>query len=411
MLPEQLKGSLTGWSRRVGFMPLGIKPKMKRTPPFIFYMLYYAAVSFYMPFIVLYFQGLGFSGAQIGLLTGMAPLIAMVGAPLWTGLADAKHRHKLIMSLALLAAAVLAIIFPWLKTLVPVLLLVGLFSLFSAPIISFADSATMTMLAGEKEMYGRVRLGGTIGWGLKAPLAGILIQAYGINLAFWGYATLIFLTLIISQKFTFGQSARTVSLRGDIRQMLANHRWVFFLCLAFVGGVAFASINTYLFPYMEELGASRTTMGIALTISTLGELPVLFFANRLLKRFKAYGLFVLGLTITGIRLLLYAVFNFPAGILFFQLLNGMTFPVVWVAGVSYADENSPVDMKATAQGLLGAMLLGFGGALGGLAGGLMLGSFGGRAMYLLIGIIVLVSVGAVTLLDKADRARQARSLI
>jgi MFS family permease len=244
-----------------------------------------------------------------------------------------------------------------------------------------------------------------------APVAGILIQAYGINLAFWGYAALILATLLISQKLTFKQSVTTVSLQGDVRRMLTNRRWVFFLSLAFVGGIAFASVNSFLFPYLEELGASRTTMGIALTISTLGELPVLFFANLLLKRFKSFGLFVIGITITGIRLLLYAAFNFPAGILFFQLLNGMTFPIVWVAGVSYVDENSPVDMKATGQGLLGATVLGFGGALGGLLGGLMLGSFGGQAMYLVIGIIVLVSVGVVTLLYKADRARETRSLV
>ncbi len=384
---------------------------MKKTSPFMFYMLYFAAISFFMPYLVLYFQGLGFSGAEIGLLTGIAPLITMVGAPLWTGLADTKQRHKLIMSLAVLTAAVLAIIFPWLKTLMPVLLLVVLFSLFSAPIISFADSATMAMLAGEKDMYGRVRMGGTVGWGLMAPVAGLLIQSYGIALAFWGYAALMLVALVISQKFTFLKSVNTLSLRGDVRRMLTNRRWVFFLCLAFVGGVAFSSINIYLFPYMEELGASKTTMGIALMISTLGELPILFFAHHLLKRFKAYGLFVLGLIITGIRLLLYAAFNFPAGILFFQLLNGLTFPMVWVAGVSYADENAPADMKATGQGLLGAMMLGFGGAFGSLVSGLMLGGLGGRLMYLLMGIIVLVSVGVVTLLDKGDRARQARNAI
>jgi MFS transporter, PPP family, 3-phenylpropionic acid transporter len=157
---------------------------MKRTSPFIFYLFYYAALAFYMPFIVLYFQGLGFNGAQIGLLTGIAPLITMVSAPFWTRLADSKQRHKLILSLTLIVVITLAIIFPLMKTLIPVILLVCMFSLFAAPIISFADSATMTMLADEKEMYGRIRLGGTIGWGLMAPAAGMLIQAYGIKLAF-----------------------------------------------------------------------------------------------------------------------------------------------------------------------------------------------------------------------------------
>ncbi len=383
---------------------------MKKIVPFMFYLLYFAAASFSMPFIILYFQELGFSGVQIGILAGMVPLITLVGAPFWTGLADAKGRHKLIMSLTILGGALFTAIFPLIKDLAPIIIIVFLYALVSAPVTSFADNATMSMLAGEKAMYGRVRLGGTIGWGLVAPLAGVIIQAYGLRWGFWGYAVIMILVFIVSQKFTFGSNVANVSFRGDIRKVLTNRRWAFFLCLAFVGGVAFASINSYLFPYMEELGASRSTMGIALTISTIGELPILFYANRLLKRFGASGLLILGLTMTGVRLLLYAWLNFPAGILFFQLLNGMTFPMVWVAGVSYADENAPEGMKATAQGLWGAMVFGFGAAAGGLIGGLMLGSIGGRWMYLIFGSCVLLSVGVITLLERAERARQARSL-
>jgi PPP family 3-phenylpropionic acid transporter len=380
---------------------------MKKTVPFMFYLLYYAAASFSMPFIILYFQELGFSGAQIGLLAGMVPLISLVGAPLWTGLADAKGRHKLIMSLTILGAALFTAIFPLIKALAPIIIVICLYALFGAPIISFADSATMSMLAGEKTMYGRVRLGGTVGWGLVAPLAGIIVQTYGLRWAFWGYALIMILVFVVSQKFTFGSKVANISIKVDIRKLLTSQRWVFFLSLAFVGGVAFASINSYLFPYMAGLGASRSTMGIALTISTIGELPILFFANRLLRRFGAYGLLGLGMTITGVRLLLYAWLNFPAGILFFQLLNGMSFPMVWVAGVSYADENAPEGMKATAQGLFGAMVFGFGAAAGGLVGGLMLGSIGGRWMYLIFGSAVLVSVGVITLLERAERARRA----
>lgn len=384
---------------------------MKRTFPFLFYLLFFGALSFYVPFVVLYYQGLGFNGAEIGMLTGIAPLISMLAAPVWTGVADARQQHKLIMSLTVLSAAVIASLFPWMKTLLPVLLLVIMFALFFAPIVSLADSATMNMLAEKKEMYGRVRLGGTIGFGAISPVAGLLVQSFGIRLAFWGYAVVMFLAFIISQKFSFGRNTPAISLREDIRRMLFNRRWVFFMCLAFVGGIAFATINNYLFPYMAEMGASKTTMGIALTISSIGELPVLFFAHHLLRRFKAYGLFILGIGITGLRLLLYAAFNFPAGILIFQLLNGMTFPMIWVAGVSYADESSPPEMKATAQGVFGAAMVGIGAAVGAMAGGLLVGSIGSRLMYLTMGIFTLVSLAVLTLLDRADRIRQARSLV
>jgi PPP family 3-phenylpropionic acid transporter len=380
---------------------------MKRTLPFTFYLIYYAAAAFIQPFVILYFEELGFNGVQIGLLAGITPLIMMVGAPFWTGLADAKKRHKAIMSLTILITLLTASIFPLIKSFILIIPVVFIYALFAAPITSFADSATMSMLATEKEMYGRVRLGGTIGWGLVAPLAGLIIQTYGIKWAFWGYSAIMIFTLIIIQKFTFEQEVEQESVLGDIRKILVDQRWMLFLALVFVGGVAFTAVNSYLFPYMQELGISKTTMGIALTIATLSELPVLFFANHLLKRFKARGLLLLGLIITGVRLILYGALNFQSGILIFQLLNGMTYPMVWVAGVSYANEIAPEGMKATAQGLLGAMVFGFGAAAGGVLGGIMLKSIGGQAMFLSIGILVLVGVTALTQLERIQQSRHA----
>jgi PPP family 3-phenylpropionic acid transporter len=370
---------------------------MKKSLPFLFYLLYYAAASFTLPFIILYFQGLGFKAYQIGILAGMIPLVTLVGAPFWTRLADAKGRHKLIMRLTILGVIIMVITFSMIKTYGLVLLISVLYAFFLSPVIPLADNATMAMLAHERNLYGRVRLGGTIGWGLMSPVASFIIQSYGIRWAFWGSAMLMVLMLLISQKFTFGNQMQDTAISGDVRQVFTNRRWLPFLSLAFVCGVGLASINSYLFPYMEQLGIPRATMGIALLISTIGELPVLFFTNRLLKRFGAYRLLVLGMMVTSVRLLLYAGLNSTAGILAFQLLNGMTYPMIWVAGVTYADENAPEGMKATAQGLFGAMVLGIGAAMGGLVGGLMLGSIGGQWMYFIFGSGMLLSIALITL--------------
>ena len=73
-----------------------------------------------------------------------------------------------------------------------------------------------------------------------------------------------------------------------------------------------------------------------------------------------------------------------------QGLGGVMFPALWSAGVAYADENAPSGLKATAQGLFGAMTFGFGAAFSGFVGGLLLESIGGRGMFFVFGIVILV---------------------
>jgi PPP family 3-phenylpropionic acid transporter len=373
---------------------------MKKIWPFTFSFLLFAGVASVSPFVVLYYQEMGFTGTQIGLLTGITPLVTFFSAPLWTGLADATGRHRLIMSLVILGEVIALSVFPLLNAFTPVLLIAILLNIFASPISSFADSATMFMLADKKEMYGRIRLGGTIGFGLTAPIAGLLVQNYGLSSAFWGCAALMSLGLVVSQKLTHGQLEADGLVKGDVRTLLTNPRWLLFLLVAFTGGLALAATNNYFLPYMKELGAIESMMGLALTMGTISEVPILFFANHLVKRLKPYGLLMLTVVVAGIRLLLFAASGTPGSVLLIQLLNGLTFPAMWVAGVSYADENAPAGMRTTAQGLFSAAAGGFGMAVGGFIGGPLLESIGGRGLYLVFGTVVFAIAAIATLIQK-----------
>ena len=373
---------------------------MRKIWPFTFNFLWFASIAFVVPYIVLYYQDLGFTGTQIGLLTGITPLITFFSAPFWTGIADKRSRHRLIMSIAMLIGVITIVVFPLLNAFLPILLIVILLNIFLAPVQPFADSAAMFMLADEKEMYGRIRLGGTIGFGLVASIAGVVVRNYGLRLAFWGSASLMLLAFIISQKLIYGQLKAGDPVRGSVRTLLKNPRWLLFLTVAFAGGLTLAATNNYLFPYMKELGANESTMGLALTIGTIVEIPVLFYGHRLIKWFTSYRLLMLSMVLTGIRLLLFAVSGTPSVVLIVQLLNGLNFPIMWVAGVSYADENAPAGMSTTALGLFSAMVFGFGNAVGGFMGGLLLERIGGRGIFLVYGVIVFIVLAVVTLLSR-----------
>jgi MFS transporter, PPP family, 3-phenylpropionic acid transporter len=373
---------------------------MKKIWPFSFYFLYYAALSSFIPFIVLFYQELKFSGAQIGLLTGIPPLITLFAAPFWTSIADATRRHRLIMSLGMGVALAAVLILQSMTVFIVIFIVILIFNFFFSPVASLADSATMAMLGDDRSMYGRIRLGGTIGWGVVAPIAGLLVDNYGLKLAFWSFSALMFANLFVAQKVVHDATQQPQSEHHGIRYFLTSRRWILFLLSAFLGGLGSLSVASYLFPYMAELGSSKSMMGIASFIATVTELPIFFFGNRLVRRFGSRGLFLLALIMMGIRSLFLAWVSAPIAVLIVQAIGGTIFPAMWLAGVAYADEHAPAGLKSTAQGLFGAMSFGFGSAVGGFVGGLLLESIGGRAMFLVFGLIILAGVGIIELVKR-----------
>jgi PPP family 3-phenylpropionic acid transporter len=377
--------------------------------PFSFYFLYYAALAYFAPFIVLFYQQNHFNGPQIALLTGIPPLITLFSAPFWTNVADARRKHRQVMSLGIVVAIVAALLLQNISIFLLALITVIILYFFFSPVASLSDSATIAMLGTDKAMYGRVRIGGTIGWGLFALIAGAMINNYGLKLAFWGFAFFSLINLFIAQKLVFDDTTGHESLNGGgVRFFLRSRRWQLFLVSAFLGGLGASSVASFLAPYMTGLGANESQIGFAIMIATLTELPVFFFGNRLLRRFAAQKLFFFSLLMMGIRSIFYALVHTTAAVFLVQALGGMIFPAMWLAGVAYADEHAPAGLKSTAQGLFGAMSFGFGAAVGGFLGGLLLESVGGRGMYLVFGFIIL---GGLVVIEVLKRILPAEEVI
>lgn len=62
--------------------------------------------------------------------------------------------------------------------------------------------------------------------------------------------------------------------------------------------------------------------------------------------------------------------------------------------------------RQPSEGLFSAMVFGFGTAVGGLIGGPLLESMGGRGLYLVLGVLVLAIAAIVALVQRRLSARQ-----
>jgi len=357
-----------------------------------FYLLFYGAWASFLPFLTIYYQGLGLTGSQIGLLAGLSPVISLVSAPFWTGLADASGRHRLVMSLGLLGTAGGAVLMMQANQLIWLAVAISCFSFFSSAIVPLADSATIHMLGGERSSYGKIRLWGSIGWGLAAPLVGKLIDSFGAKAGFACSAVLILLVLLVSLGMTHSHTRLAVPFWHGVRQVLADRRWYPFLGLAMVGGMSMSVISAYLLLFMNSLGASKTLMGLTQTVATISEIPVLFYVNRLIKRWGARPLLAVSITAYALRAFLVSLAKTPEAILLIQSMHGATFALLVGAGVTLADEMAPDGLKATGQGLYSAMMGGVGITIGAVLGGWIYEHYGAPATFQVTSAIAMVGL-------------------
>jgi len=70
-----------------------------------FYFLYFGAVGCLSPYLNLYYQRVGLTGLQIGVLSAIAALVTQLASPLWGMLGDSHTPHRTLLSVAVGGAA------------------------------------------------------------------------------------------------------------------------------------------------------------------------------------------------------------------------------------------------------------------------------------------------------------------
>jgi PPP family 3-phenylpropionic acid transporter len=368
--------------------------------PKVYYFLHFGAMACLAPFLVLYYRSVGLTGAQIGLLSGLSPIVTWLAAPLWGAVADARNRHRELLMLAVAGATVTALLLARTTTLLGLIPVVAAYAFFVAPIIPLVDNGVMRMLGDRADRYGRQRLWGAVGWGITGALAGVLVEHHGLAMSFGGYAVMMALALFAAARLEFGGVSVRQPLWAGLWIIARNGPLVVFLLTVLAAGMGSSLVHGYLFLYLKDLGAPATLMGLTLTVATLSELPIFFYSSWLLRRLGARGMLLMSLAVLALRL---AAFSYvPAAwmIVPLQLLHGLTFSAMWVAGVSYANNLAPPGLGATAQGLFSGMSMGLGAAAGALLGGLLYDSMGGALMYrtgalwIALGFLFFVVAGA-----------------
>ncbi len=337
---------------------LAFSPEPRESLPIlrILYFFYFAAFGIIVTFLNVYYRDFGLTGVQIGLLSFVVPLVSIVAAPLWGIWSDRIGQVKrllMIASVGIIFAILgigLADVFLWLVC------FTLLFAFFDSSVLPILDSTTLRFLGKNRENFGRERVWGSIGFIIAAWGIGFVLQRFGSRW-FFPFYILMILSVLITLKWLPNQKANyKPAVYANISKLILKKEWLIFSASLLLVGLGNFAVSGFLGIFIKDLGGNEGLVGTAAALATLTELPIMFWGNKILKRFGSWRLLLVAYLAISIRLFLYAVMPDAWWVLPISLLNSLTFGVYWIATVAYVDQMASDEIKSSAQGMLYAVL-------------------------------------------------------
>jgi PPP family 3-phenylpropionic acid transporter len=361
------------------------------------YLWYFIATGIYSPYLGLYLRAIRLDGAQIGLVASMAPLAGVLLQPLWGTLSDRLGWRRPLLSLALLAAALIAPAVALAHTFAALLLLVIALAVAISPAVPLADATTLEWIGRHGGSYGAVRIYGSLGYLLASLGVGLFYRGRHILLLFPLYGFLLFGTCLVSLAAPRQGEAVHLAHGEGLGTVLQDRVVVLFLALAVVGYGTYAAYNTFFALYLKGLGAGTDVVGLAAGLASLSELPVMALAGRIMARVGIKPLLLAGLGAAALRWLAYGLLHDYRVALAFGLLHGLSFAGFYVAGVTFIDRRVPEHLRSTGQTLFFGATFGLGSVAGSNLFGVLFDHLHAGGMYLVAAALCALSVGGLAL--------------
>jgi PPP family 3-phenylpropionic acid transporter len=367
-----------------------------------YYFAFFAKIGVVVPYLPLYYQSLGLTPLQIGMLTSIMPLGRPLFAGAWTLPADRLGlRHAATVLSCWLAAGAFALY------LIPVtfggLAVVTLIvAATHAPIHALVEATVLDETRRREISYGRVRVWGSVGFVAASGLLGVALAYLPVRSVLWAAillaAAVAVISLFLPRPATGPPRART-SLRG----FLSRPGVAPFYIASMLMQASHGAYYTFYSIHMAAQGHASPVIGGLWAVGVISEMVVMVASARLLSLVRSSALLKSCFLLAGLRWAIYAVSGslwlaIPA-----QILHAFTFGAFHLAAVTATHRIFPEDLRASGQAIYSGLTFGLGTVLGAMTAGALYDVIGPFRLY---AVSALVALAGAVLMGRATRRIQ-----
>ena len=340
-----------------------------------------------MPVLV---RDLGYSASLVGIILAVSEGAGLMGPFLIGRFADKYGKYKWSISLsvilsgapalplALFGRPVLSVIF---------IAIIGIGYRSSTPLVE----AITTINVGKTGNYGRIRIFGSIAYvvfALFMQWIPVLKPDSALNIALWLTIASVFALTVISflpLKSVAVQSSNEKTLTGGTpntttKKITMTPFLILGLICISLSRLAMAPVYSFLPLFLVEY-MHWNAIGLMSALATAAEIPFMYISHSLIRRFGAMPIIAFASAMVVLRLLLYAVFPFKAGVIIAQLLHSFCFGLFHPAAITFISGCVPPEQRSFGM----ALYMSFGNGLplliGNFLGGFIVEHFGFRFLF------------------------------
>jgi MFS transporter, PPP family, 3-phenylpropionic acid transporter len=325
----------------------------------MFFLLINSGAGAIFPFITLFYRQNGLSGTEIGFLGTISSLMALMVAPIWGRWNDRARQPRQLLQIALIGSGLVNLLLSQQSFFVFIAVLVGMDALLSAGVDPLMSTQAVAVAEAEGSAgFGSIRLWGSLGWAIAAPLSGWIIQQTGITAVFYIYAAFCLLSVLLLSLLNTANTRRSPLVpqeHASMREVLNNiwqNRELMGLIIASI--IVWATANgsgRFETIYLTQLGAKEDVIGWVNTVGAVVEIPIMLWADRIQRRRGSAITLKVSFFIYIFGFIFVLIHPSVATIFIMRFVNGIAYAFYVVAFTSFIVERAPAGQSATVLAL------------------------------------------------------------
>jgi PPP family 3-phenylpropionic acid transporter len=362
-------------------------------------------LGIWFPLYTLYLhENAGLSGAEVGWVMAIIPLVGMTSQPFWGQMADRTGSRTRVLSVLAIGAGAGYLGLGAADGFGQLLMATAFLAFFSTALIPNCVAVTLALAhhAGPRA-FGYSRVWGTFGflllvvgfpfvldfWEARqdlAPLRSDALSEPGLGIMFPMTALVIATGGLAALALPRGGAVSVRAERGDWRQLARHSPYLRVVLFTMLGYLCLQGPQIFFPVFVRSHGGDVDTIARMWLPMLALEIPLVAFSGATIERFGARALLGVGAFAGGLRWLVCGLAPDLAWVWPVQLLHGVVVAGLVIGGPLYVEQCVPQQLRSTGQTTLTMLGFGLGGIISNLLTGWLVDAHGAAAPFVVGGI-------------------------